>query len=302
MADFAVVIVTHRSADLAARCLRAVQADDPAEVVVVDNASGDGSSEFLRERHPEVMVLERPVNDGFAAAVNAGFAATGAPIVVVLNADTEPRPGALPALVAHLQSCPRAGVAAPRLVGADGAPQPSAYRRPPGLAMLVVDLCLPLGHVLSRFARLDPYRVPPGRWRDGAEVAHVTGAAMAVRRDAWLAAGPLDEGFFLYLEETEWQGRVRAAGFTIELVASAQVVHLGQGGGPALAPSPHFLASMRRYLALRGVPPVVVRAAIAGSLALSRLAARAEDVVLPPDRRTGGARATAYDALWRARR
>jgi N-acetylglucosaminyl-diphospho-decaprenol L-rhamnosyltransferase len=302
MADFAVVVVNHRSAELAARCLRAVEADGPGEVVVVDNASGDGSPAFLRERHPGVKVLERAVNDGFAAAVNAGFAATGAPIVAVLNADTEPRPGALPALTAHLESCPRAGVAAPRLVGADGTLQPSAYRRAPGLAMLVVDLCLPLGHVLSRFAQLDPYRVPPGRWRDGAEVAHVTGAAMAIRRDAWLAAGPLDEGFFLYLEETEWQERVRAAGFSVELVASAQVVHLGQGGAAALAPSPYFVASMRRYLALRGVPPVIVRAAITGSLALSRLAARTENVVLPPDRRTGGARAAAYDALWRARR
>jgi hypothetical protein len=167
--------------------------------------------------------------------------------------------------------------------------------------MLVVDLCLPIGWILQRLRWLDPYRVPPGGWRDGAEVAHATGAALAIRRVAWQAAGPLDEGFFLYLEETEWQARVRAAGFAVVLVPSAEVVHLVRGGGEALAPSPRFLVSMRRYLGLRGYPPRVTEAAIAGSLALSRLAARAEGVVIRPRRRTGGARAAAYNSLWRAR-
>jgi GT2 family glycosyltransferase len=168
--------------------------------------------------------------------------------------------------------------------------------------MLAVDLCLPLGNVLQRLPGLDPYRVPPERWRPGAPVAHVIGAALAIRRAAYEAAGPLDEGFFLYLEETEWQERVRRAGYRVELVPDAEVVHLVRGGGDeALAPSPHFLASMRRYLRMRGHRERVVDAVIDGSLLLSRVAARAERVVVPADRRTGGARAQAYDDLWRAR-
>lgn len=302
MLDCAVVIVNYRTPDLVSNCLRAVTAHRPAEVVVVDNASGDGSPDLVRNRHPEVTVVERQANDGFAAAVNSGFRATSAGTVVVLNPDTEPRPGALARLVAHLAANPRTGVAAPRLTYGDGTPQPSAYRRFPGLAMLFVDLCLPVGFVVQRFPRLDPYRVSPHGLHDGAPVAHVTGAALAIRRSAYDAAGPFDEGFFLYLEETEWQQRVRAAGYSVEVVPSAEVVHLVRGGGPeSLAPSPHFLASARRYLAMRGRPSWATEAVIVVSLLASRAAARAERLVVPRDRRTGGARAAAYDALWRAR-
>jgi GT2 family glycosyltransferase len=302
MPRYAIVVVNYRSAELTEACVRAALADAPATVVVVDNASGDGSPERLRRALPEATVVERDRNDGFAAGVNAGFAATTEPVVVVLNPDTEPRPGALRMLVEHLDATAEAGVAAPRLVHADGTLQPSAYRRAPGLAILALELCLPLGQLVQRVPRLDPYRVPPARWRRGLPVAHVTGAALAIRRAAYDAAGPLDEGFFLYLEETEWQERVRRAGYRIELVPEAEVVHLVRGGGDeALAPSPYFLASMRRYLRGRGHRDGVITAVIDVSLALSRLATRAEAVVVPRARRTGGARAAAYDELWRRR-
>lgn len=300
MPAFALVVVTHRTAELASRCLRAAAGESPAETVVVDSASGDGSAARLREGHPEAKVLELPTNAGFAAAVNAGVAETTAPIVLLLNADTEPRPGALRALAEHLERSPRAGVAAPRLVHGDGTAQASAYRRTPGLLLLAFDLCLPAGYIAERVPAIDPYRVPPQRWRTGAHVAHVCGAALAVRRTAFTAAGPFDEGFFLYLEETEWQERVRAAGFTIELVPQAEVMHLGRGGD-ALAPSVHFVSSMRRYLQSRGRSPALIDAAINAALLLSRAAARAERLVVPAERRTDGARAAAYDALWRAR-
>lgn len=303
MLDCAVVIVNYRSADLVSSCLAALGADAPSQVVIVDNASGDGSAELLRERHPQADVVQRAANDGFAAGVNAGFAKTSAAVVVVLNPDTAPRPRALARLVEHLADSPRTGVAAPLLVYEDGTPQASAYRRSPGLAMLFIDLCLPLGFVVQRFPRLDPYRVPPARLREGTSVAHVAGAAIAVRRAAYDAAGPLDEGFFLYLEETEWQERVRGAGWTVDMVPSAEVTHLVRGGGErSLAPSPHFLHSARRYLRMRGYPPVATEAMIVSSLLLSRLATRAERLVVPARRRTGGARAEAYEALWRARR
>lgn len=301
MPPFAVVIVNYRSADLVSRCLEAV--DPAAERVVVDNASADGSVERLRARHADVRIVERDRNDGFAAGVNAGFAATRAPIVVLLNPDCVPRPGALERLRARLEASPAAGVVAPRLVNADGSPQAGAYRRFPGLGLLALELCLPLGHVAQRYPRLDPYRADLRRLTDGARIAHATGAALAIRRAAYDAAGPFDEGYFLYLEETEWQQRVHSAGYAVEVVPSAEVVHLVRGGEPAaLAPSPHFLTSMRRYLAARGRPRWAVEAAITSALALSRLAARAERVAVPRARRTGGARADAYDALWRARR
>lgn len=301
MSRYAVLIVNYRAVDHTTALLDAL-GGEPDEVVVVDNASGDGSVEQLRARHPGARIVERRTNDGFAAGVNAGMAATTAPVVVLLNPDTQPSRAALAAMVAHLDDHPRAGVVAPRLVHADGSPQPSFYRRFPNLAILFIELCLPLGNVLARIPGADPYRVPDERLRDGLPIAHAIGAALAIRRTAYEAAGPLDEGFFLYLEETDWQERVRRAGYEVHALPSAEVVHLVRGGEEeALAPSPHFLASTRRYLELRGRSRRVVDAAITVALALSRVGARAERLVVAPDRRTSGERATAYDALWRAR-
>jgi N-acetylglucosaminyl-diphospho-decaprenol L-rhamnosyltransferase len=293
VADFAVVIVNYRSAALARRCAELAAADAPSEILIVDNASGDGSVEDLRAAGLEV--LARPANDGFAAGVNAGFAATTAPHVVLLNPDCEPRPGALRALVDHLDRTPAAGIAAPRLLNPDGSSQPNAYRRAPGLVTIATELCIPLALAMEHVPVLDTYRVRD--WRPGARVAHVIGAALAVRRDAYAATAGLDEGFFLYLEETEWQARVRAAGFTIELVPGAEVVHLIRGGGEAaLAPSPHYLDSARRYLRLRGTPAAVADSALRTAIAISRLFARIWDVA-PGATHTHGARVRAWDAL-----
>ncbi len=250
------MIVNFRSAELTLRCLDAV-GDEVAERVVVDNASGDGSVERLRAAGVEVVA--RASNDGFAAGVNAGFAATSAPVVVVLNPDTEPRPGAIARLVARLDERPRVGLAAPRLVFGDGRPQPSAYKRFPGLGILFLELCTPLGYLLVHLPRLDPYRGTPAR--------HVLGAAMAIRRAAYDDAGPFDEGFFLYLEETDWQRRAHERGWTVEVVDDAEVVHLVRGGGEAAdAPSPHFVRSARRYLRRRGHRDGAVRVVLGAAL------------------------------------
>ncbi len=289
MEDAALVIVNYRSADLVLRCL---QATGPSgETLVVDNASGDGSVERLRAAGVEV--LARDSNDGFAAGVNAGFAATTKPYVVLLNPDTEPRPGALETLLAHLRSDPRLGVAAPQLVGENGEVQPNAYRRYPGRLTLFAELCLPIGFALDRLPRLDPYRYPRGH---AGPCAHVTGAALAIRRAAYEAAGPLDEGYFMYLEETEWQRRVAAAGYTIDAVPQAEVVHLVRGGdGGDLAPSPHFLASARRYLG-RGAGPLIATALL-GSRAFIALMR----VLFPSRRELNAARAAAWRELWSRR-
>lgn len=245
-----------RSAELTLRCLDAV-GDDVAERVVVDNASGDGSVERLRSAGVEVVA--QASNDGFAAGVNAGFAATRAPVVVVLNPDTEPRPGAIARLVERLDDHPRLGLAAPRLVFDDGRAQPSAYKRFPGLGILFLELCTPLGYLLVHLPFLDPYRGTPAR--------HVLGAAMAIRRSAYEDAGPFDERFFLYLEETDWQRRAHDRGWSVEVVEAAEVVHLVRGGGDAAdAPSPHFVRSARRYLRLRGHRDGVVRLVLGAAL------------------------------------
>jgi N-acetylglucosaminyl-diphospho-decaprenol L-rhamnosyltransferase len=294
--DGAVVVVNYRTPELVERCLESVRATAGGlalETVVLDNDSQDGSAGRLRVSCPQARVVQLPVNGGFAAGVNAGFAHTSAPLVIVLNPDTEMRPGALQALVAQLRDHPRTGVAAPLIEDADGQLAPNGYRRFPGLLMVGLDLCVPAGYALVHAPALHPYAMSPAALRAGRTPAWVSGAAMAIRRSAYEEAGPLDEGFFLYFEETEWQQRVAAHGWAIELVPAACAAHLMRGGGEdSLVHSPYWVRSALRYLHRRGVPTALTRAVLALSLAFSW--ATLELIALLPSKRahaTGQARA-----------
>ncbi len=294
--DAAVVVVNYRTPQLVERCLESVRAGAGGltlETVVLDNDSQDGSAARLRAACPQARVLELPVNGGFAAGVNAGFAHTSAPLVIVLNPDTEVRPGALPALVEHLRAHPGTGVAAPLLEDGEGRLTSNGYRRFPGLLSVGLDLCVPAGYALVHAPKLHPYAMSPAALRAGRPPAWVSGAAMAIRRSAYDQAGPLDESFFLYFEETEWQQRVAHHGWAIEVVPSALASHLMRGGGEdALVHSPYWVRSALRYLYRRGVPSALTRAVLALSLALSWATLRL--IALLPSKRlhaTGQARA-----------
>jgi GT2 family glycosyltransferase len=166
-------------------------------------------------------------------------------------------------------------VAAPRLLYPDGRPQPNVYRRFPNLLTLFVDFCAPVGHALAHAPGLHPYVLPPGA-RGRRAVAHATGAALAVRRRAYDDAGPLDEGYFLYLEETEWQRRVRRSGWSVESVPEACVVHRVRGGGEAAeVPSPHYLPSAYRYLRAQGTSETAIDVTLVAGAVTSQLALRA---------------------------
>lgn len=258
--DVAVVVVNYRSADLTQRCIAAVPAaagDLRAEILVVENGSGD-AERLQRDLPDDVELIVREDNGGFAVGVNTGFAATRAPVVLVINPDATLRPGGLQRLVAHLRANPGCALAAPRQLNADGSPQPSAYRRFPRLLTAAVALTVPVGLVMSWVPALDRVHVPAEDYVTGRRVAHVYGACMLIRRAAYDAVGPFDEGFFLYLEETEWQERAARAGWSVELVVEAEATHLVRGGAAAaLAPPRQWLTSMVRYLALRGRPRFV---------------------------------------------
>jgi GT2 family glycosyltransferase len=300
--DAAVVIVNYRSAALVERCVESVYATAGAlalETVVVDNDSQDGSVERLRAALPAATVVAMPTNGGFAAGVNAGFRHSRAELVILLNPDTEVRPGALAALLARLHAHPQTGVVAPLLEDGAGHFAANGYRRFPGLGTLALDLCLPLGYALAYAPSLHPYAMSPAALRAGARPVHVCGAALAIRRSAYVGAGPFDERFFLYLEETEWQRRVARDGWAIELEPSARVCHLVRGGGEeALAPSPHFVVSALVYLRRRRVPTALARLVLASSLALSWATLRLI-ACLPAKRARATGQARAYRSLLR---
>jgi N-acetylglucosaminyl-diphospho-decaprenol L-rhamnosyltransferase len=273
--DLSVVVVNYRTPELAARAMadaRAACGGLDVEEILVDNGSGDGAA--LRAGRPGATVLELGENRGFGAGVNAGLAAARGRHVLLVNSDAFCRGDAAAELVAHLDAHPRAGIAAPKVLNPDGSQQLNAYRRFPSALTVFLDYCFPLSAALYG-GPLHPYVVPRARYDRPRAVAHVMGAALAVRREAAEQAGPFDERFFLYLEETEWQRRVAAAGWEIDLVPGAEVTHLGGAstGDYSFASEP-FLASLERYHHGR---PAVRRAAMAGaaiSLATARVAQR----------------------------
>jgi GT2 family glycosyltransferase len=302
--DGAIVIVNYRTPELVERCLESVRATSGPlrlEIVVVDNDSSDGSFERMSAALPDATVLSMPENRGFAAGVNAGFRHTSAELVIVLNPDTEVRPDALRALLARLREHPHAGVLAPLLEDHDGQLAPNGYRRFPSLFTLCLEMCVPLSYALAYVPALHPYAIAPADLETGGPVAHVTGAAMAIRRSAYMNAGELDEGFFLYLEETEWQRRVADCGWAIELEPAARVVHLVRGGGEeALVPPAHGITSAMRYLRMQGVPVPISRACLALALATSWVTL-CLIACLPGKRAKAMAQARAYRSLaWRA--
>ncbi|MCS6841690.1 MAG: glycosyltransferase family 2 protein [Roseiflexus sp.] len=234
MRSIGVAIVSFNTRDLLAACLESLQKCSLLlHIVVVDNASADGSAELVRTCFPQVALIEAERNLGFAAATNLAIGALRREhptleYVLLLNPDTVVLEGAIETLVAFLDAHPRVGIVAPRLLNPDGTLQPAAFRFPT-LMMTLLDL-FPPGEVL------------PGRlyhsWWNGRypqeqsgnapfPIDHPLGACMLVRCAAIDQVGLLDEGYFMYAEEVDWCYRVRRAGWAIWQAPAARVVHVG---------------------------------------------------------------------------
>lgn len=225
MTGMAVVIVNFNTRELLRSCLASVLREGPAEVVVADNGSTDGSPELVRHGFPGVLLIPDPRNPGFGAAANRGIAACRAPYVLLLNADTRLEPDALRALTAELDRHPRAAAVGPRLLGADGRPQSSWFPEPTPFNLLA------LNTFLNRLVRLTPglarrFRPVWGREVSAGTVPWIKGAALALRREAFEEVRGFDESFFLYAEDVDLCFRFRNAGWEVRFTDTARVVHV----------------------------------------------------------------------------
>jgi N-acetylglucosaminyl-diphospho-decaprenol L-rhamnosyltransferase len=222
--NWAAVVVNYNAGPALVDCVGSVLAQDPTpDLVVVDNASTDGSLDGLRRAHPGVRVVRSGGNLGYARAANLGIAATDAPVVAVLNPDTVLGSGTGQALTARFAADASLGAAGPRLHNSDGSIYPSA-RQIPGLLDAV-------GHGLLFFVW--PTNPFTGRYREtGADPAHprevdwVSGAAVWLRRAALDAVGGWDERYFMYVEDVDLCWRLRRAGWRVAYEPSGTVEHL----------------------------------------------------------------------------
>jgi GT2 family glycosyltransferase len=177
----------------------------------------------LREQAPHVRVLSQASNLGFARGNNAGLAAARGRHLLLLNSDTEVKPGALAALVAFLDAHPEAGACGPMLLNPDGSLQPSG-RDLPSVLSLFLDMTK-----LHRLWRRNLY-VQSGRdYKEAAAVGELSAAALLVRRSVYEQVGGLDPAFFAYYEDVDWCKRIGDAGYRIYYAPGAQVMHHWQG-------------------------------------------------------------------------
>jgi GT2 family glycosyltransferase len=254
MSDVAlsILIVNWNTRAFLEQCLASLPYDEVTlEVIVVDNASTDGSADMLRTRFPRVTCVAGERNLGFAAGNNLAAASASGKYLLLLNPDTVVPPGALSTLIEFANAHPRGGAFGPLLRNADGSPQRSCWRGDPGLGMALAD-ALYLWRVPWLAARVgSDYR--DEELRTARTVDHLLGACLMVRRETWQQVGGLDEEYFLFLEETDWCARARRSGWDIFFVPAAQVTHFGQAS-MRLAPSrnlPQYYRSYARFYRAR---------------------------------------------------
>jgi GT2 family glycosyltransferase len=221
MADVSVVVVTWNALPWLEQCLESVRG---REVVVVDHGSTDGTVAFVRERFPDVRVIEQE-NKGMGGGNNAGMRAADGRYYFLLNSDAWVVDDALERLVAFADEHPEAAVVGPKLLNTDGTLQRSV-RGEPTLWRLATEYLF-IRKLAPRSKRLNPlYRGDFGHDRV-AEVDWLFGPALLVRREAADAVGLFDEDFFMFSEEVDWMTRFRRAGWSVMFFPDAEVVHVG---------------------------------------------------------------------------
>ncbi len=220
--DITIIIVNWNTSDLLRDCLGSVYKtvrDITFEVVVVDNASQDGSVAMVREEFPGVDIIENSENRGFSAANNQALRVMRGRYALLLNTDAVLTEGAVHELFVFMESHAEAAMAGGQLLNKDGSRQNSIANFPTIFNLLMNTPILEY---------LFPERYPSKRYEHKVPLAveSVIGACMLVRRDAMDDVGMLDEGYFFFFEETDWAFRMNEAGWMVYHVPSALIYHL----------------------------------------------------------------------------
>jgi GT2 family glycosyltransferase len=229
MTDVSIIIVNWNTRDILRDCLVSVYAqtkDITYEVILVDNASSDGSAQMVKTEFPQVILIENTENYGFAAANNQGMRIAKGRYVLLLNSDTVVLDGAIQKTVRYADSHPEAGVVGCRAVWPDGRRQNTCFR--------FVNLRMLLLSSLLFFRMAKPFRRPlfhPDRYlhldfNQEHNVDVVAGCFFLLREEVIREVGMFDEDFFMYGEEMEWCSRIHKAGWGIRYFPGAEIVHL----------------------------------------------------------------------------
>jgi N-acetylglucosaminyl-diphospho-decaprenol L-rhamnosyltransferase len=264
MRELSILIVSYNTLADLERCLQSLGQSPPStshEIIIVDNASSDGSQATVQSRWPHARLTALESNVGFARATNVGFRHSDSELVLLLNSDTIVPPGAIDQLVQQLRELPGATIVGPRLVDGRGVRELSFGR-----------MMTPLAELRQKFlqreagqARIEEITSRPQL------VDWVSGACLLVRRKDAEAVGLLDERYFMYCEDVDFCAAIRQRGGRVYFTPAAEVIHL-RGRSAAADPKAVAMAYQRSHLAFyekhhpRWVPFLRLYLALQGKL------------------------------------
>lgn len=236
--DLSICIISLNSKAFVSACLDSIIEHTRGvsyELIVVDNGSTDGTQALLRERYPQVHLIENQANLGFSKPMNQAFEVTKGEFILALNPDTLINADSLSAQVAYLRSHPEVGVSIPKVLNADGSFQAQSRRGEPR-PTAVFGYFMGLGKLFPKSKPLNAYLMAWLPEDEIAEVKAVSGSCMFIRRECWKQISGFDEGFFAYQEDSDFCNRARAKGWKVMYVPLSSIIHYGGQGGSKAQP------------------------------------------------------------------
>jgi len=228
--DVSVVVVTWNAQRFIGECMTSLQATAAplsVEIVVVDNASSDGTAKIVREKFPDVHLIESPTNLGFAKANNVGIAVCRGRYICLINPDVHIPSDCIPRLLQYMESHADIGLIGPRLIEWDGRPGRSTMRFPTLWSLfcraIALDRLLKRSRLFGGFLMYDFLPDEPQ------DVDVLNGWFWMVRREALAEVGVLDRRLFMYGDDIDWSYRFHQAGWRVVLYPNAQATHYGGG-------------------------------------------------------------------------
>ncbi|MBW8042190.1 MAG: glycosyltransferase family 2 protein [Planctomycetes bacterium] len=235
--NVSIIIVNWNTCEILSDCLVSVYKQTESvefDVIVIDNHSTDGSVEMIKNKFPQVRLIENPANRGFAVANNQGMAIAKGRYVLLLNSDTIVLDNAITKTVRFADAHPEAVVVGCRVLNPDRTLQPTCFMFPS-----IINLLFSSSYLYKLFPRSRIFGRERMTWWDRSDVREVdvvTGCVMLVRRTAVEQVGIMDERFFMYGEETDWCYRFRQAGWKVMFTPTAEIIHLGDASSRQVKP------------------------------------------------------------------
>ena len=250
--DLSIIIVTYNSRAPVERCIASIETHEPRrayEIIVVDNASGDGTAEAVAKRFPRVRVAANGENVGYSRGVNQGIRLSSGRAILILNPDIIVREGSIDRLTEFMDAHPDAGIVGSKLVYPDGRLQYSC-RSFYTMSALVLRRTF-FGALFPRAKPLRDHLLLDYDHETPRTVDWIIGACMLVRREALEKVGAMDERFFLYFEDIDWCNRMKRHGWSVYYAPGSVMTHTYErSSAKSILRKPfliHMLSLMRYY-------------------------------------------------------